>query len=101
MSFMPRSALMHANRRTFLRLIGLATTGALWTPTRGWADDRVVFVDVPAAQSGLTWVHENAMSPERYLPETCGAGCAFLDFDNDGWMDLYLVNSGPADFFTP
>ena len=41
------------------------------------------------------------MSPERYLPETCGAGCAFLDFDGDGWMDLYLVNSGPADFFTP
>jgi hypothetical protein len=46
-------------------------------------------------------VHENGMSPARYLPETCGSGCAFLDFDNDGWMDLYLVNSGPCDFFTP
>ncbi len=36
-----------------------------------------------------------------YLPETVGAGCAFLDYDNDGWMDIYLVNSGPSDFFTP
>ena len=41
------------------------------------------------------------MSPGRYLPETCGSGCAFIDFDNDGWMDIYLVNSGPADFYTP
>jgi enediyne biosynthesis protein E4 len=35
------------------------------------------------------------------LPETSGAGCAFLDYDNDGWMDIYLVNSGKADFYTP
>jgi hypothetical protein len=41
------------------------------------------------------------MSPEHYLPETVGPGCAFLDFDNDGWMDIYLVNSGPCDFFKP
>lgn len=37
----------------------------------------------------------------RYLPETMGPGVAFLDYDNDGWMDLYLVNSGPCDFWTP
>lgn len=41
------------------------------------------------------------MSPDRYLPETMGPGCAFLDFDNDGWMDIYMVNSGPSDFWTP
>ena len=41
------------------------------------------------------------MSPERYLPETMGPGVAFLDYDNDGWMDVYIVNSGPCDFFTP
>lgn len=41
------------------------------------------------------------MSPERYLPETLGPGCAFLDYDNDGWMDIYLVNSGPSEFFQP
>ena len=41
------------------------------------------------------------MSPRRHLPETMGAGVAFLDYDNDGWMDLYMVNSGPSDFYTP
>ena len=51
--------------------------------------------------SGIPWVHDNAMSPEHYLPETMGPGCAFLDYDNDGWMDIYLVNSGPCDFYKP
>jgi hypothetical protein len=61
----------------------------------------VTFVEVPPRESGITWVHDNAHSNERFLPETVGAGCAFLDYDNDGWMDIYLVNSGPSDFFTP
>jgi hypothetical protein len=61
----------------------------------------LIFEEVPAAASGIAWVHENAISPERYLPETLGPGCAFLDYDNDGWMDLYLVNSGPSDFYKP
>jgi enediyne biosynthesis protein E4 len=60
-----------------------------------------LFEEVPPAASGITWVHENARSPQRYLPETMGPGCAFLDFDNDGWMDIYLVNSGPCDFYRP
>jgi hypothetical protein len=41
------------------------------------------------------------LSAEKYLPETMGAGCAFLDYDNDGWMDIYLVNSGKCDFYDP
>ena len=61
----------------------------------------VTFEEVPVKASGITWVHNNAHSPERYLPETVGAGCAFFDYDNDGWMDIYLVNSGPSDFYTP
>src|SRR5256714_10736717 len=61
----------------------------------------VIFQEVPASKSGITWTHNNAHSADRYLPETVGAGCAFLDYDNDGWMDVYLVNSGPSDFFTP
>ncbi|MEA2175361.1 MAG: enediyne biosynthesis protein [Blastocatellia bacterium] len=61
----------------------------------------VTFEEVPAKTSGISWTHNNARSPERYLPETVGAGCAFFDYDNDGWMDIYLVNSGPTDFYTP
>ncbi len=60
-----------------------------------------LFEEVPPSVSGIEWKHDNAMSPKRWLPETMGPGCAFLDFDNDGWMDLMLVNSGPCDFFEP
>src|SRR5688572_15307537 len=61
----------------------------------------VVFEEVPPQTSKITWIHNNAQSADRQLPETVGAGCAFLDYDNDGWMDVYFVNSGPSDFFTP
>ena len=60
-----------------------------------------VFVEVPASKSGIHWVHNAGKSAEKYLPESSGAGCAFLDFDNDGWMDVYLVNSGKANFYNP
>jgi enediyne biosynthesis protein E4 len=59
------------------------------------------FEEVPASQSGITWVHNAGKSAQKHLPESSGAGCAFLDFDNDGWMDIYLVNSGKADFYEP
>src|SRR4051812_25264898 len=59
------------------------------------------FEETPSEKSGITWVHENAMSEMRYLPEALGPGVAFLDYDNDGWMDIYLVNSGPCDFYQP
>jgi len=59
------------------------------------------FEEIPPAKSGIRWVHSSGKSPEKYLPETTGAGCAFFDYDNDGWMDIYLVNSGKCDFFAP
>jgi enediyne biosynthesis protein E4 len=91
------------SRRLFLRQIAGAGFVSFAAPARAGQGKQMqpAFIEVPAARSGLTWVHDNAMSPERYLPETCGSGCAFLDFDGDGWMDIYMVNSGPSDFFTP
>ena len=59
------------------------------------------FEEVPPSVSGIHWVHTAGKTPQKYLPETSGAGCAFLDFDNDGWMDIYLVNSGKSDLWTP
>jgi enediyne biosynthesis protein E4 len=59
------------------------------------------FEEVPAAKSGIQWVHKAGKSAMKYLPETSGVGCAFFDFDNDGWMDIYLVNSGKSDFYKP
>ncbi|MFQ5738851.1 MAG: CRTAC1 family protein [Acidobacteriota bacterium] len=60
-----------------------------------------LFEETAAEESGVGWVHDNAMSKAHYLPETMSGGGAVLDYDGDGWMDLYLVNSGPSDFFTP
>jgi hypothetical protein len=70
-------------------------------PLTKMASAPVIFSEVLPKDSGIVFVHNNAMSAERYLPETVGAGCVFFDYDNDGWMDVYLVNSGPSDFFTP
>ena len=85
---------------TFI-LMSLVVFGLRAQPSTVAGQSSVTFEEVPAKVSGILWVHDNAMSPERHLPETSGAGCAFFDFDNDGWMDVYLVNSGSSDFFTP
>jgi hypothetical protein len=60
-----------------------------------------VFEEIPSSSSGITLVHTAGKSANKYLPETSGAGCAFFDFDNDGWMDIYLVNSGKCDIYNP
>jgi len=56
------------------------------------------FESVPSSQSGIEWVHNAAKSKQKYLPESSGPGCGFIDFDMDGWPDIYLVNGGKADF---
>lgn len=68
---------------------------------RAVAQPRELFAEIPAHESRINWVHDNAFSAERYLPETMGPGVAFVDYDNDGWMDIFLVNSGPCDFYQP
>jgi len=45
------------------------------------------------AFAGLDFRHQSGAFGEKFLPETMGSGCAFLDFDNDGWLDVFLVNS--------
>lgn len=52
-----------------------------------------VFRDV-ARQAGIDFVHTNGASAEKFLPEIIGGGGLFLDFDNDGWLDVFLVDSG-------
>ena len=54
----------------------------------------VTFTEV-AASAGLRFVHDRGATAEHHLAETMGAGLAWLDYDNDGWMDLYAVQSGP------
>jgi hypothetical protein len=48
-------------------------------------------VDV-TAKAGIEFQHNNGAFGGKYLPETLGPGCAFLDYDNDGWQDIILIN---------
>jgi hypothetical protein len=52
-----------------------------------------VFRDV-ARQAGLDFIHVNGASDERFLPEIVGAGGLFLDFDGDGWLDVFFTDGG-------
>ena len=90
------------SRRHFLWTIaGAAGFAGLHGFPKAFAASADPFEEVSASSSRITWVHTAGKSPEKYLPETTGAGCAFLDYDNDGWMDIYLVNSGKCDFYSP
>ena len=51
----------------------------------------IQFRDV-TQQAGIRFVHNNGAFGKKFLPETMGPGVAFIDYDNDGWPDIFLVN---------
>jgi len=60
----------------------------------------IVFRDI-AKSAGITFIHDNAATPEKYLIETMGSGCGWIDYDADGLLDLYLVNSAATSIYKP
>src|SRR5262245_21439806 len=52
----------------------------------------ITFADV-TTQAGIQFKHNSGAFGKKYLPETLGSGCAFVDYDNDGWQDVLLINS--------
>jgi hypothetical protein len=97
------------SRRQFLSAFGAAAFGDTWKSNLARAlisaaappTSQPAFEEVSSTKSKISWTHVAGLSSDMYIPETVGAGCAFLDYDNDGWMDIYLVNSGPCDFYKP
>jgi hypothetical protein len=82
-------------RRDFVAAAGgLALDAALW-PRALFAESPSMlgfhFTDVTQA-AGIDFRHNSGAYGGKLLPETLGSGCAFLDYDNDGWQDLLLVN---------
>jgi enediyne biosynthesis protein E4 len=99
-SVQPRRIQCRSSRRQFLRnVVGAVTISGFPHLVRATPDPIYPFEEISADKSGIRWTHTAGKSAERFLPETTGPGCAFLDYDNDGWMDIYLVNSGKCDFY--
>jgi len=86
------------NRRSFLlALAGLASTpglrliNALAAPAPQTSTPGFRLVDV-TSHAGIQFHHNSGAYGGKFLPETLGSGCAFLDYDRDGWQDILLVN---------
>jgi len=79
-------------RREFLRLVGAGVAASMW-PGNAEAQRQIGFrlTDVSVA-SGLRFRHNSGAYGGKLLPETMGSGCAFIDYDADGWPDVLLVN---------
>src|ERR1700689_1434 len=80
-------------------MAGLASVG--FTSTSGLLFDAFAAAPAPdpgfrlvdvTAQAGIHFRHSNGAYGGKLLPETLGAGCAFLDYDGDGWQDILLVS---------
>jgi hypothetical protein len=83
-------------RREFIRQAmgaGLLAGAALpWPSAAAGAGPGFRFSDVTAS-AGIRFQHNSGAYGGKLLPETLGSGCAFLDYDADGWQDILLVNS--------
>lgn len=82
------------NRRSFLwAMAGIASSSTLRANVATSSARGVGFrlVDV-TAQAGIHFSHNSGAFGGKLLPETLGSGCAFFDYDHDGWQDILLVN---------
>jgi hypothetical protein len=73
-----------------LFLLSCAMGESAQTPQNS-AANTITFRDV-TQRAGIHFVHNNAAFGKKYLPETMGPGVAFIDYDNDGWPDIFIVN---------
>ena len=90
------------SRRQLLRQIGGISLGFALPLPRLLSSPHtpVTFVDV-VDSAGITFRHDNAASPEKYLIETMGSGCGWIDYNQDGLPDLYLVNGAATRVYAP
>jgi enediyne biosynthesis protein E4 len=86
------------NRRTFLRGAAGAVSFSQLTLIRAFAAQAAAaaspgfrLTDVTSS-AGISFQHNSGAFGGKLLPETLGSGCAFLDYDRDGWQDILLIN---------
>ena len=88
------------SRRDLLKFMGAVLAAGRPIRATGPAANPVNFVDV-VPSAGITFRHDNAASSEKYLIETMGSGCGWIDYDQDGLLDLYLVNGAETHVYKP
>src|SRR5881398_2502439 len=75
-------------RKSFLPSVFLLTCICAALPA---IPQKITFRDI-TSQAGIRFLHNNGAFGKKYLPETMGPGVAFIDYDNDGYPDILLVN---------
>ena len=90
------------SRRDLLKYLGGVGIGlaARPLPRPSEPNQPLTFVDL-ARSAGITFQHDNAASPEKFLIETMGSGCGWIDYDQNGLLDLYLVNGAATRVYNP
>jgi hypothetical protein len=88
------------SRRELLKIAGAGFLAGTLVGKASAAASAVTFVDVARA-AGITFQHDNAASAEKYLIETMGSGCGWIDCDQNGLFDLYLVNGAATKLYNP
>jgi len=79
-------------KRASWGVLGLVcASAALAQAPKNAADSSITFRDI-TQKAGIHFVHNNGAFGKKYLPETMGPGVAFIDYDNDGWPDIFVVN---------
>jgi hypothetical protein len=77
-----------------LVVVGVAlAAAALVAPRAARTEARPIQFADGTAYAGIRFRHNSGAFGKKYLPETMGSGCAFFDYDRDGWLDVFLVNS--------
>ncbi len=57
----------------------------------------ILFKDITKEAGLSTWIHKMGTSAKQFIVETNGSGVGLIDYDNDGWLDIYLVNGSTFD----
>jgi hypothetical protein len=78
-------------RSRFLVIAPVTIIAVVLIITPSISAQQITFRDI-TAQAGIHFTHNNGAFGKKYLPETMGPGCAFIDYDNDGWPDVLLIN---------
>jgi hypothetical protein len=87
-------------RRELLKYLGAGLLTSAGGFRRGSRTSPGTFTDVARA-AGLSFTHDNAASAEKYLIETMGSGCGWIDYDQNGLLDIYLVNGAATRLYIP